>query len=74
MPEQKSTKLISLSLHLTEDLGLRAITFNSNDTSLPNDTKTLERIAFAILQSIYSNRPDLELQDILNQFDIKRQE
>ena len=66
----KTSKYIDLGFHFTEDLGLKAITFNHNDTHLPDDSKTLELIAIAMLKALHTNKQDMEIQDILNHFNI----
>jgi hypothetical protein len=63
-------KYIQLGLHLTDDLGIKSVTIDHNETDLPSDSKLITLIAFALLKSIHLNKSDLELQDMLNELGI----
>lgn len=56
-----------------EDLGLKSVVIDSNDTGLPSDSKLIEKAAFVMLRSIYKNADDLVIQDLLNELNIKRE-
>lgn len=62
--------LISLSIILTSDLGIKSIVFNHNDTKLESDSVLLRNIAIAILKAIAINKDDVEIQDLLNSANI----
>jgi hypothetical protein len=63
-------KYIQLGFFLTDELGIKSILIDQNNTGLPNDSKLLENIAFAILKASHINRDSLILQDLLNELDI----
>lgn len=65
-------KNIQLSISLSDDLGLKAIVYDYNDTELPSNSETLGNIAIAILKSLHLNKDDLLIQDLLNELDISR--
>lgn len=65
-------KNIQLSISLSDDLGIKAIVYNYNDTELPSNSETLGNIAIAILKSLHLNKDDLLIQDLLNELDISR--
>lgn len=65
-------KNIQLSISLSDDLGIKAIVYNYNDTELPSTSETLGNIAIAILKSLHLNKDDLLIQDLLNELDISR--
>jgi len=65
-------KNIQISISLSDDLGIKAIVYNYNDTELPSNSETLGNIAIAILKSLHLNKDDLLIQDLLNELDISR--
>ena len=65
-------KNIQLSISLSDDLGIKAIVYDYNDTELPSNSETLGNIAIAILKSLHLNKDDLLIQDLLNELDISR--
>lgn len=66
------SKQITLSFHLEgENLGLKSVTFDVNETDLPNDSELLKMLATTLLKSIIINKQDVLVQDLLNELDIK---
>jgi hypothetical protein len=63
-------KYIQLGIGLTDELGIKSVTFLHNDTDLESDSKLIELIAIALLRSIHMNAEDLDLQDTLNKIGI----
>jgi hypothetical protein len=66
-------KYIQLSIELTDDLALKKIVFLCNDTGLESDSKLVELIGIAFIKSIYLNKDDLELTEMLDKLGIKRE-
>ena len=64
--------IIQLTFELSDDLGLKSITFDYNDTKLPSSSETLGNIAIAILRAIEVNKDDLVIQDLLSELGIKK--
>lgn len=64
-------KCIEISIFLTDDLRLKSIAIDKNDTGLESDSKLLKKVCISILQSISLNKQDIEIQDILNNLNIK---
>lgn len=64
-------KYIQLGLHLTDDdLGLKKVTIDHNDTDLESNSKLLELVAFAIIKSLRLNKESLMVQDLLSELGI----
>jgi hypothetical protein len=66
-------KHITLTLKLTDNLGIKSIIIDDNETELPSDSNLIKICAIAMLESIAINKEDLQVQDILNDLDIKVQ-
>lgn len=66
-------KAITLTFNLTDELGLKSIVFDYNDTGLPENSETLRKIAIATLKAISDNQESCGVQDLLNDLDIPRQ-
>ena len=64
-------KYIELGIQLTDDLRLKSVTVNHNNTDFESDSKLIQRLAFAILKSIHANKESTGVQDLLNELDIK---
>ena len=63
---------IQIGLHLNEDLGLEAATFEHNTTHLQSDSDLLKLIGIALLKAVSINKDDLVVQDLLDELDIER--
>ena len=63
-------KYIQLGIHLTEELGLKSVTIDHNETDLPSDSNLINLVAFALLRSINLNKESVDLQDVLNELGI----
>lgn len=70
LENKKATKMIVLEIHLTDDLGLKTIVFQYNDSGLKSDYTLLYKIAWAILKSIHSNEDYLKMQEMLSELNI----
>lgn len=66
-------KHIQITVGLTDDLGVKSITFDYNDTHLPCDSKLIELLSFAMLTSCRTNKESMGVQDLLNETGIKRE-
>lgn len=64
-------KYIELGIFLTDDLGIKSIVIDQNDTGLESDSKLLKKVCIAILESLSLNKQDVEIQDMLNNLNIK---
>ena len=64
-------KIIQITFNLTDELGIKSIVIDQNDTGLPNNTDTIENLAFALYKVIKVNRQDLQIQDILHESKLK---
>ena len=64
-------KLIQLTFELTDELGIKSISYVYNDTDLPSNSETLGSIAIAILKAINLNKDSLLVQDLLNELNIE---
>lgn len=67
------SKYIQLGIHLNDELGIKAVTFDNNDTGLANDSELLKNVAFAIMKAVAINKESVKVQDLLNELDIKIQ-
>lgn len=66
-------KYIQLGIVLTDDLILRSLTFQANDTGLPSNSELALNIAQAIAKSISLNKESVSVQDMLNELNIRIQ-
>ncbi len=66
-------KRVSLTIGLTDDLGIKSVVIDYNDTGLLDDSVLIEKIALTLIKSIYINKEDIYIQDILNELNIKRE-
>lgn len=66
----KVMAIIQLMLNLTDDLRIKNIIYEYNDTNLPSNSETLGNIAVAILRSLKLNKDSLVVQDLLIELNI----
>lgn len=64
-------KWIQLSLHLTDDLGIKNVVIDYNDTGLESNSELVRLIAVTLLKSLKLNKDTLAVQDLLNELGIK---
>jgi len=64
-------KHIQITVQMNDDLGIEAILFDYNDTHLPNDSKLIELLSYAMLKGCVTNKESLGVQDLLNEIGIK---
>lgn len=64
-------KWLQFSFNLTDDLAIKDVVIDWNDTGLPSDSKLIKMVAIALLKSIKLNEDTLAVQDLLNELDIK---
>jgi hypothetical protein len=62
---------IELGFDLTDELGIKSVLINHNDTELKNDSELLRSISIAILKALESNKESLTVQDLLNELGIE---
>jgi len=65
------SKIIQLTFVLTDDLGIKSIAYDVNDTELPSNGQTLGMIAMAMIKALHLNKDSVLVQDLLNELDIK---
>lgn len=63
--------IIQLMFDIKADFCLKSVTFEYNDTGLPDNSDTLKNLAIAILKSIKVNQDSIGVQDLLNELNIK---
>lgn len=63
-------KTIKLNISLSDDLCLKTVTIDENDTGLPDNHITLTRVAFAIIKAVNANKEHLAVHDLLNELNI----
>lgn len=68
--EKSVLHYIEFGINLNEGLGITSVSINYNTTNLPSNSELVKKVAFTLLKSIYSNKEDLMLQDLLNELDI----
>lgn len=66
-------KSVQLTFVIRDDNALHSVVFDNNDTGIPSDSNLLRNLAITLLKSIALNKEDCEIQDVLNQYDIKRE-
>lgn len=64
-------KYVTVVFCLTDDLLLKEIVIDSNDTELPSDSDLLKKLSCATLKSLHLNKDSVMVQDLLNELDIK---
>ena len=65
------TKFIQLTFGLTDDLGIKSIAYDINETELPSNGETLGMIAMGMIKALHLNKDSVLVQDLLNELDIK---
>lgn len=56
---------------MTEDLGIKSVAIDYNDTHLKDDGKLIELIAIALLKGLKANNDSIIVQDLLNELNLK---
>jgi hypothetical protein len=64
-------KIVKLTFELNDELCLKSVVIDWNETGLKNDSKLIRGIAIAIIKSIASDPTGVELQDLYNELGIK---
>ena len=65
---------IKLGLFFNDELGLKSVRIDHNDTGLPDDSVLLKRVALTLLKAIRINEDSVKVQDLLNELGIERSE
>ena len=63
-------KYIQLGIHLTDDLGIKAITIDHNESGLNSDSELIKRLSIAMLKGLVINKESVAIQDLLNEVNI----
>lgn len=66
-------KYIQIGINLTDDLGIKSVSIDHNDTLIPSDSKLIFKIGEALIRSVIQNKESVAIQDILNDLNIERQ-
>lgn len=64
--------LIQLSFQFNDNLVLKSVEIDYNDTGLENNSGTLKRVAITLLKAIEINKDSVAVQDLLSELGIKR--
>jgi hypothetical protein len=67
-------KSINLQIWLTDNLGIKSVVIGDNTTGLPSDSNLIKEVGIALLQSISLNKESIQIQDLLNELNITREE
>lgn len=67
-------KLIMLTVELTDDLGLSAVTIDENETDLPSDSALVGKVAKALLLGLEKQPEHFAVGDLLRKLDIETEE
>lgn len=65
---------IQLSIFLTDDLAIKGVTFDHNDTGFKEDGELLESIASTLIATIKAHKDSIVVQDLLRELGIKRED
>lgn len=58
-------KHIKLTILFDNDLAMKSVIIDSNDTGIPESSDLLVKIAVCMLTSIKANKEDIAIQDLL---------
>jgi len=67
-------KYIQITLLVSDEMHLKSIQFDENETELPNDSNTLKLLAEAMLRGLNKDKECIAIQDVLNELNIPRSE
>ena len=59
------SKLIMLGIGLTDNLTIKKVWFEINETDLPDDHRTIELVANGLLKSVEANRGELLVKELI---------
>jgi len=65
-------KHVQLTISLSEDLEMKTVSIDYNDTGLPDNSELVKKIAYTLLKSLSINKDDIKVQDLLNELGIER--
>jgi len=65
-------KYIQLGIELDDELVMKSVEIQHNDTEMPNDSKLLKATSVAMLKSIIQSSDSLAVQDLLHELGIDR--
>lgn len=63
-------KYIQIGIYLTDDLGIKKVVIDENNTHLPSDSELLKRVSKTILKSLGINEESVKVQDLLSELNI----
>jgi len=63
-------KYIDLVIILDDNLAIKSVTIDMNDTGLPSDSSLIKMVSVALLKSMQMNKESVGVQDILNELNI----
>lgn len=64
-------KQIQLTFTMSDELFLKSVTIDQNDTGLKNDSELILKVCSAIIRSFMNNKDSLAVQDMFNELNIK---
>jgi hypothetical protein len=65
-------KTITISIGLTDELGIKVVTIDQNDTHLPENSTLIKMVCVGILKSLKASEDSVAVQDLLSELKIKR--
>jgi len=63
-------KALTLTFLINDNNCIKTILFDENETNMPSNSETLERLAITLLQVLKADENDLKIQDLLNELNI----
>jgi len=65
-------KALTLTFLINDNNCIKTILFDENETNMPSNSETLERLAITLLQVLKADENDLKIQDLLNELNISK--
>lgn len=65
---------IVLQLDISNDLGVKSVIIDYNDTGLPDDSNLIRKVAITLLKCLDQNEDSIKTADMLNELGIPVQE
>lgn len=65
---------IQLTIFLREDLGIKGVRVDHNDTGFIEDANFMESLAATLLATVKEHKDSIKVQHLLNELGIKREE
>ena len=63
---------IQLGINLNDQLGIKSVIVEHNDTGFADDSKLIEMVATALLKGLRMNKDSIQVQELLKELGIER--